>query len=287
MTLLFLTEAIAADATTRAFSNRELRLGNTASAPATQPDPNPPADGFNLEESDPRAIEIADSVMEKLGGRAAWDRTRFLTWNFFGLRSHIWNKHTGDIRIEYDDRDSGEPVTITMNIHSREGRAWSAGMELKDESELITMLQDGYYLWVNDCFWFIMPYKLKDSGVTLKYLGERAMEDGREADVLELTFHGVGVTPQNKYEVFVAQESGLVEQWAFYENASDAEPRFITPWRNWRQYGEIMHSDDRGELRGREAKILDIAVFDQLPRSIFESPRAAEARPAATAPSNR
>lgn len=46
-----------------------------------------------------------------------------------------------------------------------------------------------------------MPYKLKDSGVTLKYKGEGQTEEGEPAQVLVLTFKDVGVTPQNKYEV--------------------------------------------------------------------------------------
>ncbi|MEZ5331564.1 MAG: hypothetical protein R2991_05830 [Thermoanaerobaculia bacterium] len=53
---------------------------------------------------------------------------------------------------------------------------------------------------------FAMPYKLEDPGVTLHYLGERPMLDGRPAEVLELTFEGVGRTPQNKYHVYVAEE---------------------------------------------------------------------------------
>ncbi|MEQ8423753.1 MAG: hypothetical protein RIA63_03520, partial [Cyclobacteriaceae bacterium] len=33
---------------------------------------NPPADGFNLAESDPAAIELADSIMMAVGGRKNW-----------------------------------------------------------------------------------------------------------------------------------------------------------------------------------------------------------------------
>ncbi|HHL71578.1 MAG TPA: hypothetical protein ENJ29_03615, partial [Bacteroidetes bacterium] len=45
---------------------------------------NPPAPGFNLADSDARAIAIADEVMQALGGRRAWDKTRYITWRFFG-----------------------------------------------------------------------------------------------------------------------------------------------------------------------------------------------------------
>ena len=75
---------------------------------------NPALPGFDEAGSDPRAIEIADAVMERLGGRANWDATRYLTWRFFGKRLHVWDKWTGDLRFEQGD------LVVLMNIHSRE-----------------------------------------------------------------------------------------------------------------------------------------------------------------------
>ena len=47
---------------------------------------NPPAEGFDIEGSNPIAILLADQVMNNMGGRASWDNTRFISWNFFGRR---------------------------------------------------------------------------------------------------------------------------------------------------------------------------------------------------------
>ena len=102
-----------------------------------------------------------------------------------------------------------------------------------------------------DSYWVFMPFKLKDSGVTLKYSGKSETADGKPADVLELTFKDVGRTPENKYHVYVDEDSRLVTQWDYYENASDPEPRFQMPWQNWQKQGGIMLSADRGE-RARE-----------------------------------
>ena len=222
---------------------------------------NPAAPGFNAEGSDARAIAIADQVMQGLGGRNNWDNTRCITWKFFGRRFHVWDKHTGNIRVESRNR------TVLMNIHTKKGRAWEDGQEITHPDSLAKRLDGGYRAWVNDSYWLVMPYKLKDSGVTLKYLGERKMESGADADVLQLTFEGVGVTPQNKYEVFVNKENKMVEQWAYFRTASDESPRFTGPWHDWKQHGKIMLSANRGE-RGHT----DIAVFDELPASVFESP---------------
>lgn len=222
---------------------------------------NPPAEGFNAAGSDAKAIAIADEVMQKMGGRKNWDNTRYLTWKFFGRRFHVWDKQTGNIRVEDGNR------IVLMNINTKKGRVWEEGQEITQPDSLAKRLDGGYRAWINDSYWLVMPYKLKDSGVTLKYVGERAMQNGANSDVLQLTFEGVGVTPQNKYEVFVNKETKLVEQWAYFANASDEEPRFTGPWQEWEPHGKILLSAKRGE-RGHT----DVAVFDELPASVFESP---------------
>ena len=208
-------------------------------------EPNSPAATVLGAESDPKAIALAKRTMLRLGGREAWDATRFVTWKFFGNRFHVWDKHTGDIRVEGADRETKEPYLILMNLLTKEGRAWRSG----------------------EAYWMFMPYKLEDTGVALEYLGERVLLDGRPAEVLELTFREVGRTPDNKYQIYVGKESGLVEQWDFFPQASDESPQFQVPWRNWRRHGSILLSDDRG--RGQHT---DIAVFDELPPKVFTSP---------------
>ncbi len=228
----------------------------------TATEANPPAPGFDLAGSDPRAVRIADEVMQALGGRTAWDNTRYITWKFFGKRRHIWDKWTGDIRVE-----DGKGLVVVMNLNTRKGRAWQNGQEITHPDSLQTKLQFAYEAWVNDSYWMFMPYKLKDTGVTLKYLGEGKTQDGRRADILQLTFKGVGVTPQNKYRVYVDKQTRLVMQWDFFRNAGDTEPLFSTPWANWKRYGNVLLSNDRGKR-----KHSDIAVFQELPESVFRKP---------------
>ena len=243
-----------------------LMLGVLMLAPLLAAAENPPAPGFNLAGSDAEAIALADQVMERLGGREAWDGTRYITWSFFGNRRHVWDKYTGDIRVEGSDRETKKPYLILMNIHTKQGRAWSDGVEITGPAELAKRLDYGEAVWINDSYWIFMPYKLKDSGVTLKYLGKKPMQDGRSAKVLQLTFEGVGKTPDNKYYVYVAEDTGLVEQWDFFESAENPEPGFQNPWHNWQRYGSILLSDKRGD-KGHT----DIAVFSDLPAEVLGS----------------
>ncbi len=260
-----------------------------ATQPATRPgatQPNAPGPAFDLEGSDAKAIELADAVMAKMGGRRAWDETRYIVWNFFGQRRHVWDKREGRVRIELDGLE-GVPYVYVLNIDTQSGRAWKGGQEVTDPDELARMMDQAEAMWINDSYWLVMPYKLKDAGVTLRYQGEREMEGGRIADVLQLTFKDVGRTPNNKYHVYVAKDSGLVEQFDYYEHSDDPTPRISRPWRNWKRFGRIMLSGDRGEMRGRPAKLTDIVVFDELPETVFTSPEAVDLSKYRQADSNK
>ena len=202
---------------------------------------NPPAPGFDEAGSDARAMQIADSTMEAMGGRANWDAVQTIGWTIFG-RTHLWNKWTGQYRLDADT------LTVLMNISTGAGRAWGKASEITEPEALAATLRDATSIWINDMYWLLMPYKLKDSGVTLHYAGEKTTEDGRVADMLVLTFKGVGDTPDNKYDVFVDRESGLVTQWCYYKLASDPTPRFTLPWTNWTSFGTIKLATGRGKV---------------------------------------
>jgi hypothetical protein len=227
---------------------------------ATQPQlvGNPAAEGFNVEASDERAIEIADQVMEAMGGRKAWDNTRYIQWNFFGIRDLFWDKQSGDVQIEMPDN-----LTIFFNVHQDgEGVVQRNGEAYTQADSIQYFTKRGKSIWINDSYWLTMPFKLKDSGVTLTYEGQDTTMQGEAAEVVGLTFEEVGNTPENKYLVYVTPTDSLVKQWDFYRNATDSLPSFSTPWANYERYGDILLSDNRGERA-----LDDIAVYEELPNT--------------------
>jgi len=230
---------------------------------------NPPAEGFDAAGSDPRAIEIADQVMDAMGGREAWDATHYVAWHFFGNRRHWWDRYSGDFRIEGEraDGDVKQAFVLLSNVNTKQGRAFVDGVEVTDPDELKKWMDDAYGMWVNDSYWMFMPYKLKDSGVTLKYLGARQTEDYGNVELLRLTFAGVGLTPENQYDVYVDPTTHLVCAWSYYGKADDEEPRFTMPWKDWRKVGRIMLAANHG----RDAD-WNLRVYEELPASVFRSP---------------
>ncbi len=209
-------------------------------------------------DSDPRAVTVAREVIRELGGPEAWKQARVLEWNFFGRRAHCWDTWSGDYRL-----DDGAK-TVLMNLNTGEGRVFDGRTEVTDPEAVKKELSRARSVWINDSYWLLMPWKLLDPGVTLALAGERQLPDGRAADVLVLTFEGVGDTPRNKYEVLVAKDTRRVESWTFWTDRSDAEPKFTTPWTGWKRYGPILLSGDRGPQR----QLTEIAVLDAPPAKL-------------------
>jgi len=223
---------------------------------------NPAHVDFNVLHSDEKAIEIADKVMKSMGGRENWDNTKYLKWNFFGKRLHYWNKETGDIRIEIPSSDA----IILMNINTLEGKVKLGDLELTKADSLDKYLELGKEYWTNDSYWMFMPFKLKDAGVTLKSKQKRMMKNNEYAYALELTFSGVGETPDNKYIIYVDTYDYKIRQWDFYPVPTMKEPAFSTTWGNYLQYGNIELADVRST-----DTFTDIAVFEELSETVFTS----------------
>ena len=136
---------------------------------------------------------------------------------------------------------------LLSNVNERDGRVFLDGRELEAGEERDEWLRSAYGMWVNDSYWVFMPYKLKDSGVTLRHLGPRDSEDYGRVEVLELRFDGVGITPENRYEVFVDPTTNLVCAWSYFSEAADVEPRFTRPWANWQRVGRILLAQEHGD----------------------------------------
>jgi hypothetical protein len=221
---------------------------------------NPAMEGFDLTGSDPSAIQLADSIMHAMGGRENWDKTRFISWTFFGRRDLVWDKYAGRVRIE----SKSDSTTYLVNVNTGEGRVKIKNTEITEPDSLRKLLDKAKSMWINDSYWLVMPFKLKDSGVTLKYMGEDTLKGGR-FNTLVLTFKEVGVTPQNKYKLYVDIKEKLVRNWAYYSNAAQDTANFIRPWDNYQKYGNVLLSADRSDKAGPS----NVKVDETLPDALF------------------
>ena len=224
---------------------------------------NPPAEGFDLEGSDQVAIILADQVMNAMGGRQRWDQTKVLYWSHFGRRDLLWDKENNKVRVDMPSAD----WAAYLDMNDMTGTVWKAGEKVENPDSVKKYLESAHQIWVNDSYWLVMPFKLKDSGVTLKYLREDTTLAGERADLLKLTFKNVGLTPQNAYLVWVSLEDRLVKQWRWYRNEGDEEPVFTLPWDKYESYDSLLIAKGRGHR-----DLTKIKVMDQVPHGAFEKP---------------
>ncbi|PSR01545.1 MAG: hypothetical protein BRD50_08575 [Bacteroidetes bacterium SW_11_45_7] len=215
---------------------------------------------FNAQNSDKKAIAIADSAIQAMGGEQAWHNTRYLQWNFFGKRELLWDKNTDRVKIYVPQ----ENLTIHVDLVADTGNVFQDGEITNERDSVEQYLQKGEQMWANDSYWLIIPFKLKDHGVQLSYMGDDTLDNGQKADVIEVTFNKVGFTPQNKYHVYIDQDRHLVRKWAYFQKADQSEPSMVTPWADYERYGDLLLSSKRGKL-----EISELAVFDSLPAGVF------------------
>jgi hypothetical protein len=211
-----------------------------------------------------KAQRIARKVIDNMGGEKGWNDTRYLAWTF-NDQYQVWDKQQNRYRWEMDS------LVAILNTDTKDGKVYVAGQELQNPEEKQQVLERAYGAWINNAYWLVMPFKLLDPGVNLTYKGEDKTMDGAPADELEMTFGEVGLTPQNKYHIWVDKDQGLVTQWAFFRNHDDTEPTFTRRWSDYRDYGSIKLASDRSNPES-EFKLTHVAAPASVPDKVFNSP---------------
>ncbi|MFD1469655.1 hypothetical protein ACFQ48_15620 [Hymenobacter caeli] len=221
--------------------------------------------GCAAKKSDPKATAVADRVMQAMGGTDAWNNTRYLAWDFFHGQYQIWDKKTGDFHWEQDT------LVANYNLNSKQGHVYSRGKDISATPAGQKVLDGLYPAWVNNSYWLDMPFKLQDPGVNLTYKGAGKTMDGAPADVLGMTFENVGVTPENRYEVLVNRATGLVDEWAYFPKATDAQPAFRRRWNEYARHGQLLLAAGRSEA-AKPARFDFVAAAQTLPDGVMTSP---------------
>ena len=126
----------------------------------------------------------------------------------------------------------------------------------------------------NDMYWLLMPYKMRDPGVMLRHEGEEKAAEGAW-DKIVLTFDNVGLTPQDKYWVYVNQKTRLVDRWDYILKGGKG-PATSFQWQGWQRYGRIMLAPERINAKDKTRIYFPVlAVPDSVPDAVFTSPEPA------------
>lgn len=228
-----------------------------------------------------RAVAIVDEMMHAMGGLPAWEKVRFLRFDWVVERDsktvayarHLWDRYEGRYRVEWESRD-GEAIVALFNVNTRAGRARVNGQPARDEDEQ-KYLDQAYGRFINDSYWLLMPWKLKDPGVKLEYAGEAQLE-GTTCDLIKVSFESVGLTPGDHYWAYVNRQTHLMDRWAYFLERYEGKPNLdkATPWnwRRWESVGGVKLARDKLRV-GENAKIHFpvLQVLPQVEPRVFES----------------
>lgn len=227
------------------------------------------------QQSTPSADDVAKRAIETLAG-PAWEKARYIAFTFNVERDgktvasfpQRWDRYTGDYRVSGTDQ-SGANFVISMNVNTKQGKAWKNGALVADPAEMLTT---GYRRFINDTYWLLMPLKAMDPGVHREYAGAKNDDCGNTWDVVRLSFDSVGLTPGDQYWMWVNRNTDLVDQWHMKLQSAKPEDQPVPiDFRDYRRIGGLLLSTRR-EVRGKAQVIHldDITVSETVPAGAFE-----------------
>ncbi len=157
-------------------------------------------------------------------------------------RRHLWNRMTGDYRLERPI-NSDTTLVVLFNVNTKEGRAFYNESPVTD-SLLARTIDGAHRAFINDTYWLLMPTKLFDEGVQRTYVADSS---NAQTGVLRLTFEGVGYTPDDNYWVWIDRESGEIVRWTYM-----LQGRSSMSTTTWVDYKDFVADGMRSRLSERK-----------------------------------
>jgi hypothetical protein len=227
--------------------------------------------------ADPDVRRIHDRMRERLDSNGNWDRVEYLEFDWVLMygetelirRSHRFAPKLGDFRVE-TDLEGRTMVAAGNGNDPSVGRVWLDGNELIGDTAY-TLLTRASNMLEADAYQLLMPYLWTETGVTLRYLGT-TVGDGRELEVIELTFEDFRDDQEPKYRLFLDPESGLIVRLHRFRTAADTVPASVRDWEGWARYGPIELSSIRRTKGESRVEYENIRVEDSVPRGRFTGP---------------
>lgn len=181
------------------------------------------------------ADTLALGAYDAMGGPEVWTRVPLLRFDFASAqdgqppaknrRRHLWNRMTGDYRLESVRGDS--VYVVLFNTQTRAGEAFQSpsrtdttNVQPVPEAQRQAWLDRAYRSFVNDTYWLLQPTKLFDDGVARAYDADSSRTGRR---VIRLSFGNVGLTPGDRYWLYFEGGKALPAAWRFHLQG-DAAP---------------------------------------------------------------
>ncbi len=136
-----------------------------------------------------QAEQLADEMLAALN-KPGFDTLAMIRFTYPGGHSYEWNKAENKVRVKWEGND----VFLDLN---------------KPTEEFSTLEYEGYEYFLNDSFWLVAPFKVRDNGVV------RSSVELKEGRGLLVTYTTGGVTPGDSY-LWILDDSGFPKAWKLW-----------------------------------------------------------------------
>ena len=221
--------------------------------------------------------QVFDKIWTAVGGKSKFDKSRYFQFDFVSARDgksgiprkHIWDRYTGDYRLETSDATGKKTITL-FNVNTKTGSVYVDNvLQTGEESE--KLIKKTYAAFINDTYWFMVPLKLQDEGVNTTLQANEDVE-GKTCNVIHLNFDKVGLTPGDQYWLYVNDKTGEIIRWKFLLQQQTQESVF-----NWAPYQDLGNglklSTKKTSLNGQNSIYYPVAkVLKKVDKDIFLKP---------------
>jgi hypothetical protein len=163
---------------------------------------------------------------------------------------HRWDLRAQRDRIRWVE--DGRTYDLIVDLRTREAIGTVDGAPVAADRAR-ELGERAYARWVNDTYWLTLPLKLLDPGVRRTLEPPREFR-GRRYEILGLSFDGVGLTPGDRYWLYIDPETGRIVRWEMALQGATGEPQG-TSFEDYRSVGPLQlsldHVTDDGRLHIR------------------------------------
>lgn len=135
------------------------------------------------------AEALADEMLKALN-KQGYDTIAMINFTYPGGHSYVWDKANNQVTVSWDNNE------IFLNLN-------------EPPEEYSTIQYEAYEYFLNDSFWLIAPFKVRDDGV----MRSTVQVDGGRG--LLVTYTSGGVTPGDSY-LWIIDEDGFPKAWKLW-----------------------------------------------------------------------
>jgi hypothetical protein len=204
---------------------------------------------FDRASADPKALAIADKVIEASGGAARWNAAKQLRWSEVIMLDgkpvidgeQAWDRWEArhHARAHKGDGD----IVVMRRVYEAGGDAFLdvSGKGLRKlESGSEESVEAARQRWEFDTAVLFMPFLLEEPGTKLVYEAERNGEDGKPHDVVVVTFPSDPTRP-SVYRIEVSRETNLIDRLEIQRPGKSELERLGYALKDYKEGGGIKY----------------------------------------------